>query len=152
MTASGIYARKIPEQDYSVQIGLASGRLVSLECPDTPDPGAETEHALLDRLEEYLTGTEMEFSDVAIALTVPTDQRAILETLREVPYGEQITRAELAAMTPGLETDDGVPSVVDETLSSNPIPIILPDHRIEDGRSTLPAPIGRHLREIEGLQ
>jgi methylated-DNA-[protein]-cysteine S-methyltransferase len=106
MEDAGIYARESPYLERFVQVGIASGRVMSVSVPEAPEDNAEGEHELLDRIFAYLQGEEDDFADVQIALTVPTDQRKVLETVRDLPYGEQLTVGALTRMTPGLSDDE----------------------------------------------
>lgn len=149
----GIYALESEFLERSVQVGIASGRVISVTFPQVPDEDAERDHPLLDRIESYLEGVETDFSDVEVALTVPTDQRSVLETVREIPYGEQVDVQELANMTPGIDAgeDDVLDTVVRTALADNPVPLIIPDHRVRDGPSAAPPAVEQRLRSIEGL-
>ncbi|MDL5361959.1 MGMT family protein [Halalkalicoccus sp. NIPERK01] len=144
---TGIYAREIAGIDRVVQIGIASGRVISLSLPDTPSEEATRGHALLDRIERYLGGEHDDFEDVPIALTVPTDHRAVLEKARAIPFGETTDVATLARTTPGLDEEDE--AVVRAALESNPVPILIPDHRVADGPNALSPEITRLLRSLE---
>jgi methylated-DNA-[protein]-cysteine S-methyltransferase len=145
---TGIYARELDGLDRTVQIGVASGRVISLSFPEDPSEEATRGHELLDRIERVLRGESDDFADVPIALTVPTDHRAVLERVREIPYGETSDVATLARTAPGLdpERDEGV---VRAALEANPVPILIPDHRVLDGPSALPTGLECRLREIE---
>ncbi|AQL42041.1 cysteine methyltransferase [Halorientalis sp. IM1011] len=149
---AGIYARESPYLDRYVQVGIAQGRVISLSFPETPDEGAESEHDMLDRIESYLDGVEESFDDVQVALTVPTDQRQVLEAVREIPYGQDSSVAQIARVTPGLddENDDDL-RAIREALTENPAPILIPDHRIRDGPGSTPPAVVDKLRSIEGL-
>lgn len=148
---AGIYAREVAYLDCYVQCGTAQGRVISLSFPSTPDDH-ETDHELLDRIEAYLEGDPDDFTDVEIALTVPTDQRSILEQVREIPYGEEVGCERLARMTPGLDVDtDDAARTVREALAGNPVPLLIPDHRVRNGPSAAPARIEQKLRAVEGL-
>jgi methylated-DNA-[protein]-cysteine S-methyltransferase len=149
---AGIYARESTYLDRHVQVGIAQGRVISVSFPSEPDADAGTNHPLLDRIDTYLQGGTEGFSDVTVALTVPTDRRAVLETVRTIPYGEQTTVDEVARMTSGLdpeESDDRV--LVREALADNPAPLFVPDHRVRDGPSAAPASVEQRLRAVEGL-
>ncbi|AGN02313.1 methylated-DNA--protein-cysteine methyltransferase [Salinarchaeum sp. Harcht-Bsk1] len=150
----GIYARSVPSLDATVQLGVASGKLIQCSFPATPEANAESEHELLDRIEAYAEQeTEDDFRDVEIALTIPSDQRAVLQTLRTVPYGETTTVESLVRRTPGLDPDgDDAAATVQSALSANPIPLVLPDHRVDDGRGATPGAVRRRLRAIEGIE
>jgi len=149
---AGIYARESSYLDRYVQFGEAQGRVLSLSFPNTPDDDAEPDHALLDRVEGFLTGTEDDFGDVTVALTVPTDRRAVLETVREIPYGEQVSVTELVRMTPEGDPDDEEDvRTARSALADNPAPLLIPDHRVRDGPSAAPAEVEQRLRSLEGL-
>jgi len=152
MDDAGIYARESPLLDRYVQLGIAQDRVISVSFPRTPDADATSEHELLDRIEAYLEGVEADFTDVTVALTVPTDQRDVLEIVRGVPYGSQVGVEKIAGMTPGLDPDDGDDQrLIREALQANPAPLFIPDHRIRDGPSAAPAEVAQKLRSIENL-
>lgn len=152
MAEEGIYARHSPYLERHVQLGFASARVLSVQFPEE-EPDAAEEHDLLDRIEEYLDGvTEDEFADVEVALTVPTEEREVLQTVRELPYGENVTVERLATMTPSLDPDEDVDrTVVRNALAGNPAPLLIPDHRVRDGPSAAPAAVEQKLRSLEGL-
>jgi len=152
MDDAGIYAREVPGLERAVQIGVAGGRLISVSFPREPDPGAKTGHDVLDRIEAYLGGAAEGFDDVTVALTVPTDQRAVLEALRSVPYGESVTVERLTRVAAGLDAEE--PEGQETTrraLRENPAPLLIPDHRVSDVDGAAPAEVADRLREIEGI-
>ncbi|WP_122089421.1 MGMT family protein [Halalkalicoccus subterraneus] len=144
---TGIYARALGEFGV-VRIGIASRRVISLSIPEEPPDEATRGHPLLDQIERVLAGESDDFEDVPIALTVPTDHRAVLERVREVPYGETTDVATLTRTVPGLDSEEDE-GVVRAALEANPVPILLPSHRVVDGPSALPAGLDRRLRELE---
>jgi len=153
VTDAGIYARESTYLDRYVQVGAASGRVLSVSFPDVPDADAEADHPVLDRIFEYLDGLEpITFDDVQVAMTMPTDQRAVLESVREIPYGDQVTVDTLARMTSGLDHEDDDDIILVRTaLDENPTPILIPDHRVRDGPSAAPPDVEQKLRSIEEL-
>ncbi len=149
---AGIYARESSYLDRYVQLGEAGDRIISLSFPSQPEADAGEDHPLLDRIEEYLQGVEDDFADVTVGLTVPTDQRAVLEAVREIPYGEDASVAQVARMTADLDADDEDDQIqVREALAANPVPLLIPDHRVRDGPSAAPPPVEQKLRAVEGL-
>jgi methylated-DNA-[protein]-cysteine S-methyltransferase len=149
---AGIYARQSPYLERYVQIGVASGRVLSVSFPETPETEAETDHPLLDRIEAYLEGETEDFDDVDVAMTMATDHREVLEAVRAIPYGESVTVRALAGMVPGLDPDSEDDSMLIRTaLDENPTPLIVPDHRVSDGPSAAPPPVEQRLRSLEGL-
>ena len=148
---AGIFARETSHLDRYVQFGAAQGRVLSVTFPNAPDDEALSDHELLDRIDRYLDGVEDDFADVTVALTVPTDRRKILETVREIPYGEQVDVAQLLRMTPDGDPDDEEDvRTARSALADNPTPLLIPDHRVRDGPSGAPAPVEQKLRAVEG--
>lgn len=149
---AGIYAREFSYLDCYVQLGVAQSRILSVSFPTRPEADSDPEHDLLDRIAAYLEGDHEDFTDVTVALTVPTTQRRVLEAVREIPYGEDASVEQVAVMTAGLEGDDAeVHDQVREALDENPAPIFIPDHRVRDGPSAAPPAVEQKLRAVEGL-
>ncbi|WP_254767271.1 MGMT family protein [Salinilacihabitans rarus] len=155
VSEAGIYARQSPYLERFVQVGVASGRVLRVSFPENPDDDADTgtDHPILERIFEYLDGVhEVAFDDVQVALTVPTDQRRVLETVRTIPYGEQVDVKALARMTPDLDPEDDDDVILVRTaLDGNPAPILIPDHRVRDGPSAAPPAVEQKLRSLEEL-
>jgi methylated-DNA-[protein]-cysteine S-methyltransferase len=150
---AGIFARESGVLNRYVQVGIAQGRVISVDFPERPQAEAKAGHRLLERIEAYLEGTGEDLADVAVALTLQTDRRRVLEAVREVPYGESTTAEGVARMTPGL--DDGSEEdlgTVREALLSNPAPILVPDHRVRDAAGAAPDDVAAVCRQVEGLQ
>ena len=104
-------------------------------------------------LSEYIEGD-------AVALDLPVDlrlmqapfRRAVLEKLREVPRGATVSYGELAARTGNPKAARAVGSA----CARNPIPIVVPCHRVLPGTGKLGSYAGgperkRALLELEGL-
>lgn len=149
MTAAGIFARRFDPLDSVVQLGVASGRVIDVSFPDSVPSDAETDHELLEGVDRYLDGDVAAVENADIGLTVPTDQRAVLEALDTVPPGSTVTvsrLARLAGLDPGEE--DSLETVRD-ALRNNPVPVFLPDHRVRDGQGATPPGIAAALRRLE---
>jgi methylated-DNA-[protein]-cysteine S-methyltransferase len=152
MDDSGIYARRYPPLDRFLQVGLAQGRVISVDFPERPQDAADGDHHVLDALAEYLDGDREAFDDVTVALTVPTADRRVLAALRQVPYGESTTVAGLARMTADLDDEDEDDlRTVREALASNPAPILVPDHRVRDATGSAPTDVIERCRRVERL-
>lgn len=149
---AGIYAHESAYLDRYVQVGVASGRVLSVDFPATPEEDAGEDLPLLDRVDAYLEGARTDFSEVDVAMTMPTDQRDVLDAVRDVPYGKQVSVSELAGMTSGLDSDDeDAHQLVRTALAENPAPLVIPDHRVRDGPSAAPPDVEQRLRSLEGL-
>ncbi|MDB2237184.1 MULTISPECIES: MGMT family protein [Halorubrum] len=148
---SGVFARQFDEIGRTVQIGFAGGRVISVSFPAEHPGDADGDHDLLDRIDAYLGGERDEFAEVALGLTVPTDRREALEALRSVPYGEEVSVSRLARLG-GFDPDDPDDlEVVTGALADNPIPVLLPDHRVSGGPYATPSDVRSELRRVEGI-
>ena len=149
---AGIFAREFPAVDGYIQVGVAQGRVISVDFPARPKDDARADHDLLDRLGDYLNGDSDAFGDVTVALTLPTDERRVLEALREVPYGEAVTAEQLARMTAGLDDEDETDlRTVRDALTGNPTPLLIGDHRVRDAPGATPGDVAALCRRLEGL-
>ena len=149
MSPAGIYARRFDSLDSVVQLGLAGGRVIDVSFPDEIPADAERDHELLDAVEAYLNGDSGPVEHAEIGLTVPTDQRDVLEALDSVAAGSTVTVSRLARLA-GLDpSDDTDLETVRDALRANPIPIFLPDHRVRDGQGATPPQIAAALRRLE---
>lgn len=121
--------------------------------PRDPD-WREGEHPLLRRvavqLEEYFAGARRHF-DLPLVPRGTAFQRRVWHALADIPYGETTTYAALAARL-------GQPRAlraVGAANGRNPLPIVLPCHRVigSDGQLTGfggGIPTKRYLLELEG--
>lgn len=112
-------------------IGEADGAIVSLLLPgeEAPENVAKGETALLrraaDQLLAYLAGERQDFELPLVPRGTPF-QRAVWKALLEIPYGETRTYGEIAARV-------GKPRAcraVGMANHRNPIPILIPCHRV----------------------
>jgi methylated-DNA-[protein]-cysteine S-methyltransferase len=150
---AGVYARHSDRLGRAVEVGTAGGRVVAVSFPaSVPDDAGES-GAVLDQLFAYLDGEVDDFRDVTVALTVPTDQRAVLEATRNVPYGETVDLKRVTAMAAGLDADDDEDlSTARTALADNPVPVLVPDHRVRGANGATPPDVADRLRGIEGIE
>ncbi|MFB6234391.1 MAG: MGMT family protein [Halopenitus sp.] len=148
---TGVYAREYDALDRAVEVGFASGRVISLAFPPTPTEDADSDHELLDTVGDYLDGDEEPFDEFEVALTVDTDERDVLDKIQQVGYGEEVSVSQLARMA-GLDPNEPEDvEFVDETLRENPVPLLIPDHRVQGGPYATPRTVRQTFREIEGI-
>lgn len=89
--------------------------------------GASPLNELAERLRSYFGGGRDSFADVAIELDGYTAfQRAVVETLRSVPWGEVVTYGELAALAGYPNAQRAAGSV----CAHNRFPLVVPCHRV----------------------
>jgi methylated-DNA-[protein]-cysteine S-methyltransferase len=101
-------------------------------------------------LDEYFEGRRRDF-DLALDLRVAPFHDAVLRELARVPYGRVDTYGHLAALVGRPKAARAVGTV----MNRNPIPIVLPCHRIVGANGSLTGyagglPTKRHLLELEG--
>ena len=115
------------------------GRLVRLAFADeraaTP-PGALEDAALcagvVAQLREYLEGARREF-DLTLAPPGTPFQRRVWEELSRIPYGATISYRELARRV----GNPAATRAVARANATNPIPIVVPCHRVIGSDGTL---------------
>jgi methylated-DNA-[protein]-cysteine S-methyltransferase len=148
MENAGIYAADSDPIGRAVRVGVAAGRVVSVDFPPSVPPDADGEHPLLDRVLAHLAGEPDDLEDVTVALTVPTDRRRVLESVRSIPAGHHVSLERLARLA-GLDPDDEEDvRTVEAALRENPVPVFVPDHRVA-GPGATPPEVAEHLRSLE---
>jgi methylated-DNA-[protein]-cysteine S-methyltransferase len=108
------------------ELWLSDGRVVEI---DHPRPGREAggRHELAERLAAWFAGSRDDFAGVELELDWCTPfQRALVDALRAVPYGETVTYGELAALAgrPGAARAAGA------LCATNRFAVIVPCHRV----------------------
>lgn len=94
--------------------------------PAEPPPAIA---AVIARVRRLLDGERIDLADVPVALDVPEFDRRAYEALRLVPPGETITYGALAARV----GSPGAAQAVGAAMGRNPIPVIIPCHRVLAG-------------------
>ena len=105
-----------------------------------------------DALSAYFEGGEALHLPVDLRLTHAPFRRAVLEKLREVPLGETVSYGELAARA----GNPRAARAVGTACARNPVPIIVPCHRVLPGSGKLGSYAGgperkRTLLNLEGV-
>ena len=97
-----------------------------LKCNNLFEDGRGWE-SLIGKVKEYYTGKKVDFTEYQLSLDSYTNfQRKILQTVRKIPYGEIRSYKETAGAA-------GYPQAyraVGNTMRNNPLPLIVPCHRI----------------------
>ena len=110
-------------------------------------------HPLVERVRAYFRGSRDVFGDVELELDwCTTFQRAALDAMRAIPYGETATYGEVAALAGHPHAHRAVGSV----CASNRFPLFVPCHRVvaADGLGSygsLGPGYKRRLLELEGV-
>src|SRR5687768_14346159 len=114
-------------------VGDDAGRLVELGFREPlQDASSPPSKRVVDQLNEYFSGKRQKF-DLELAPKGTPFQLAVWNALIEIPYGDTISYAELARRI-------GKPSAVravGAANGANPIPVIIPCHRVIGSNGTL---------------
>jgi methylated-DNA-[protein]-cysteine S-methyltransferase len=121
----GLVAVQLPARD-----GAATERRLIARCGSsgaaTPPPAIAE---LTTDIARYLDGERVDFSAVAVDLSgLDPFRRKLYETMRSLPWGTTTTYGALAH-TIGLTQWEGARDV-GEAMGRNPVPIVIPCHRV----------------------
>lgn len=109
------------------ELVFVDGVLAWHELPRPGASGASGDHSLASRFRAFLAGKPDSFDDVVLELDWCTNfQRAALEAIRSIPYGETATYGEVAALAGHPNAQRAVGSV----CASNRFPLVVPCHRV----------------------
>jgi methylated-DNA-[protein]-cysteine S-methyltransferase len=134
------------------ELVLADGLVAWHELPTTTS-SPRRNHALVDRVRGYFTGSRDTFEDVELDLEwCTTFQRAAIAAMRAIPYGEVASYGEVAALAGHPNAQRAVGSV----CASNRFSLFVPCHRVvgADGLGSygsLGPDYKRRLLELEGV-
>ena len=145
----GIYAQRFDDLGTVVQLGVASGQVIDVSFPETVPDDAATDHEVFTLIDDYLNGDRLALTDVEIALTVPTDHRQVLDALQNVSAGNTVTVSRLARLAGMDEDSEEDQATVRDALQANPVPLLIPDHRVHDAQGATPPDVAATLRELE---
>ncbi|HUQ70337.1 MAG TPA: methylated-DNA--[protein]-cysteine S-methyltransferase [Planctomycetaceae bacterium] len=103
--------------------------------------------SLCERIDAYFAGEPDSFADVLLADNWSTPfQRAVVQALRKVPYGQTTSYADLATRA----GRPGAARAVGQVMATNPVPIVVPCHRVlasGGGLGGFSAPTGLVLKQ-----
>ncbi len=127
----------------------AEGHAQGLAYPASLSPALQ---AAMTQLGEYFAGTRRDF-DLPLAPQGTEFQQAVWEQLAAIPFGETTTYGALARAI----GRPGASRAVGAANGANPLPIVLPCHRVVGADRTLTGfggglPIKRQLLTHEGLR
>lgn len=115
-----------PIGDLGVSVAGEAVQGVSFGLPERPVPGSGLASAVAAELAEYFAGTRMAF-DVPYAFRRGTEfERAVWSLIAEIPYGQTMSYGELARAA----GEPGGAQAVGRACNRNPVPILVPCHRV----------------------
>ncbi len=136
-----------------LRLHSAAGLLTRVEFDAEPN-GTRVADDVLDRtqhqLEEYFDGRRTDF-DLPLANDGTEFQRKVWGELRRLPYGETVTYGQIAER---LGYQPGISRAVGAANGANPLPVVVPCHRVVGADGTLTGYAGgpdrkRILLELE---
>ncbi|MFC9686974.1 methylated-DNA--[protein]-cysteine S-methyltransferase [Kribbella sp. NPDC056951] len=128
--------------------GLCRVSFQRLDHPEQSDP-------LLSRAAEQLTAYfagDLQDFDLPLSVTSGTSfERAVWQHLSTIPYGEMQTYGDVAKI---VSNDVGASRAVGTACNRNPLPIVVPCHRVVGAGGKMVGfgggiPTKRHLLELE---
>lgn len=142
----------------ATEAGLAAVLFPNQEDTGFPKrDGTPKARAHLDKavkaLERYFEGKQKDFSGLTLAATGTDFQRSVWAALARIPYGETRSYADIARE---IGNPKGV-RAVGLANGKNPLPIIVPCHRVIGANGTLTGfggglPTKKWLLEFEGIE
>ncbi len=119
---NGVTRLQLPEADVSA----TEKRLCARAAPASRAVPAEIAQLIVD-LQAYMAGRRSDFDSVAIDLMeIEPFRRTVYQAARAIPWGQTVSYGELAQRA----GSPGAARTVGQALSRNPIPIIIPCHRV----------------------
>jgi O-6-methylguanine DNA methyltransferase len=121
MASAGISAAVLPHSDKK----QAESRIREKSAAQIPDESLFL--ILKSQIQQYFEGEFTDFSDVKVNLTgISNFQEDVLTAARKIESGQTVSYKELAEMA----NHPNASRAVGTALSKNPIPLIIPCHRI----------------------
>ena len=103
--------------------------------------------SLIKKVKEYYTGKKVDFTDYQLSLDNYTNfQKTVLQTVKEIPYGKTRSYKEAAEAA-------GYPRAyraVGSTMRNNPLPLIVPCHRVIKSDGSLGGFSGKKKNALKG--
>jgi methylated-DNA-[protein]-cysteine S-methyltransferase len=117
----GLTRLQLPERDRNA----TEKRLRAGAATRSESAPAAIAQAITD-VQRYMTGESIDFATVVDLTAIEPFERKVYEAARAIPWGQTLSYGELARRigTPGAAR------AVGHALSRNPVPIIIPCHRI----------------------
>jgi len=138
--------------DSFVNVFIENGEVIVVSFDDRPcriNIKSKTAEMLKKDLEAYFNGETIDFSVYPVRIDASEFVTKVLKEVRKIPYGETITYKELA------ERVGSSPRAVGQALKKNPVPIIVPCHRVVAknglGGFSSGVEVKRKLLKLEGV-
>jgi len=133
---------------------IFSGKLLAGLAFEKPEnisyKAGSSPEKFIHELTIYFNGSEVEFSQEVIFLKGTEFERRVWDTLKKIPFGETRSYKWVAEQT----GSSGATRAVGRALSKNPIPVVVPCHRVIESDGSIGGyssgvDIKRRLLDIE---
>ena len=161
---SSVVSYSSPVGELAVE--CAEGVILSLFIGDVPAayPSTHNDSLSVDEkrppvelfklFDRYFAGEELDFEGVEVSLDATPFQLSVWQALRKIPYGRVVTYGELAS---DIGSNGGA-RAVGTACAKNPLPIIIPCHRVVSAGGALGGysagdgtQVKRRLLALEGV-
>lgn len=137
----------------SEQVRSAANRAINPRAAAGPLPESDWNPNLRRKMQDFARGIPVDFADVAVEFGPSSPfRRRVLQAARRIAYGQTLAYGELA----GRAGNPAAARAVGAVMASNPVPVIVPCHRVVASGGSLggfSAPHGvelkRRLLELE---
>jgi len=124
-TARGLTAVQLPEKDRDATERRLVAKAASAGAADPPPRVA----AVVADIKRYLAGEPVDFSAVAVDLSgLDPFRQKLYETMRSLAWGHTTTYGELARQLGSTDWEGA--REVGEAMGRNPVPVVIPCHRV----------------------
>jgi methylated-DNA-[protein]-cysteine S-methyltransferase len=135
------------------QVRRAAAAALAAQGTDEPSPESDWHPKLRRDVQDFTRGRQIDFRDIQIQLEQTTPfRKRVLDCTRKIAYGRTLTYGELALRAGKA----GAARAVGAVMASNPLPLVIPCHRVVASGGSLggfSAPQGvelkRRLLELE---
>lgn len=123
----GLVALALPERDAVATEKRLRAKSNSAGAAEPPPAIAQA----IAQIRQYCAGERIDFSAVPLDLSgIDPERRRIYETMRALGHGETTTYGALARRSGAPDTDWEAAKRVGEAMGRNPLPIVVPCHRV----------------------
>jgi methylated-DNA-[protein]-cysteine S-methyltransferase len=137
-----------------LELGFESREAALEEAPFGALESSEAFGPLPDMLHRYMAGEVIDFSSVEVEFgPVGSFVERVLRETMNIPFGKLVSYSALAT----IAGSPGAARAVGNAMSRNPIPIVVPCHRVVHSDGTIGGYTGgldmkRHLLALEGIE
>lgn len=141
----------VEENGALLEIGYTNGKRPATEPDDASESSAQFNCAIR-QLEEYFSGQRRDF-DLRLAPQGTAFQQRVWNALQQIPFGKSVSYSDIAQV---IGNSQAV-RAVGLANGRNPIPIVIPCHRVIGKNGSLTGyggglPIKRQLLALEGIE